>query len=36
MVIKCLIFIALLAFAIDRTVFVIQKLCFPYKYSGKT
>lgn len=32
----CLIFIALLAFAIDRTVFVIQKLCFPYKYSGKT
>jgi ABC-type nitrate/sulfonate/bicarbonate transport system permease component len=32
----CLIFIALLAFAIDRAVFVIQKLCFPYKYSGKT
>ena len=32
----CLIFIALLAFAIDRGVFAIQKLCFPYKYSGKT
>lgn len=30
----CLIFIALLAFAIDRTVFTIQKMCFPYKYSG--
>ncbi len=30
----CLIFIALLAFAIDRVVFSIQKTCFPYKYSG--
>ena len=29
----CLIFIALLAFAIDRTVFWLQKMWFPYKYS---